>query len=187
MAQFQELFDVSVTWWPFELHPETPLEGRHVDEIIAPSRRSEEYREHLKNYAREAGIELASNRIVANSHRALEFAEFARDRGHFDAAHEALFRAYFTEARDIGNTAVLADIADEVGLDREEWLAEVELGRYAALVDQATAIARQQGATSTPLMIFDDRFVLTGAQDLNVYINVLERLGAKRKDADASA
>lgn len=187
MAQFQELFDVSVTWWPFELHPETPPEGRHVDEIIAPSRRTEEYRQHLKTYAREAGIELASNRIVANSHRSLEFAEFARDRGKFDEAHEALFRAYFSEARDIGSAEVVAGIAEEIGLDPAEWRAEVELGRYAALVDQATAIARQQGASSTPTMIFDDRFVLSGAQELDVYINVLERLGAKRKDANGDA
>lgn len=187
MAQFQELFHVSVTWWPFELHPETPPGGRHVDEIIAPSRRTQEYRDHLKAYAREAGIELASNRIVANSHRALEFAEFARDRGRFDDAHEALFRAYFVEARNIGDPEVLAELATELGLDADEWRTEVALGRYAALIDYATAHARQQGATSTPTMIFDDRFVLTGAQDLDVYINVLERLGARRKTADGQA
>jgi predicted DsbA family dithiol-disulfide isomerase len=183
VAQFQELFDVSVTWWPFELHPETPPEGRNVDEIIAPSRRTEQYREHLKAVARDAGIPLASNRIVANSHRSLEFAEFARDRGKFDEAHEALFHAYFGEARDIGNVDVLADIATAIGLDVDEWRTEVALGRYAALIDQATAIARQQGCSSTPTMIFDDRFVLSGAQDLDVYVNVLERLGARRKPA----
>ena len=80
MAQFSALFEVAVTWWPFELHPETPPEGRHVDEMVAPSRRTQEYREHLKAYAAEAGLTLASNRHVANSHRSLEVAEFARDR-----------------------------------------------------------------------------------------------------------
>ena len=146
MAQFSELFDVAVTWWPFELHPETPAEGRHVDEIIAPGRRTQEYRDHLKAYAADAGLRLASNRTVANSHRALEAAEFARDRGRFDGMHEALFEAYFARAENIGDLDVVTALVREVGLDADEWLAEVALGRYAALIDETTRVARQQGS-----------------------------------------
>lgn len=176
MVEFESQFDVAVTWWPFELHPETPPEGRDLSEYIA--RRDPRAGEHLKAYAAEAGITLASNRWLANSHRALELAEFARDRGRFDQVHGALFRACFEEARNIGDMTVLADIATAAGLDAEELRFETIVGRYAGLVDETTAIARQKGATSTPTMIFDDRFVLTGAQDPNVYADVLQRLGA---------
>ena len=176
MAQFQREFHVDVTWWPFELHPETPAGGRDLTALV--ERRGGEYRDHLKAYAAEAGITFASNRHLSNSHRALEFAEFARDREKFDCVHDALFRVYFEEARDIGDLDVLADIARECGLDPEEFRFETLLGRYAALIDQTTEAARSKGVTSTPTMIFDDRFAVTGAQDEAVYRDVLTRLGA---------
>lgn len=184
MAQFEREFHVAVTWWPFELHPETPPEGRNVDELLRRTGRGRAYSDHLKAYAAESGITLASNRWLANSHRALELAEFARDRGKFDDVHTALFQAYFEETRDIGDTDVLCDIATACGLDGDEFKVEILVGRYAALIDKTTALARQRGVTSTPTMIFDDRLVLTGAQDYNVYQDVLRRLGATRRDPD---
>lgn len=176
MARFSREFHVDVTWWPFELHPETPAEGRNIDAYV--SARGQAYSDHLKAYAAEAGIQLASNRHLANSHRALELAEFARDRDRFDCVHDALFRACFEEARDIGSVDVLCEIASECGLDGDEFRVETLVGRYAQLIDQTTALAREKGVTSTPTMIFDDRFALTGAQDDDVYRSVLERLGA---------
>jgi len=178
VAQFEREFHVAVTWWPFELHPETPLEGRNVDELLQRTGRGRAYSEHLKAYAAESGITLASNRWLANSHRALELAEFARDRGKFAEMHDALFRAYFEEKRDIGDVGVLCEIAAECGLDPQEFQVEILVGRYAALIDQTTTLAREKGVTSTPTMIFDDRFVLTGAQDYDVYNDILRRLGA---------
>jgi predicted DsbA family dithiol-disulfide isomerase len=177
VEQFAQEFDVDVTWWPFELHPETPREGRDISAMV--DRRGSAYRQHLRDYAAEAGITLASNRRLANSHRALELAEFARDRGAFQPVHDALFRACFEEGRDIGDASVLAGIATAAGLDDEEFRFECLIGRYATRVDQATALAREKGFASTPTMIFDDRMLLTGAQDYNVYADVLERLGAR--------
>ncbi|KAA0231973.1 hypothetical protein EDM76_10595 [bacterium] len=77
---------------------------------------------------------------------------------------------------------VLCEIAAECGLDSREFQAEAALGRYAELIDRTTAIARQKGVTSTPTMIFDDRVVVTGAQDYLVYEDLLRRLGARRLD-----
>ncbi|MCC6382715.1 MAG: DsbA family protein [Dehalococcoidia bacterium] len=176
------MFAVDVTWWPFELHPETPAEGRSVDALLNRSGRGREYSEHLQAYAADAGLVLASNRWLANSHRALELAEFARDRGAFAPVHEALFGACLLDGRNLGDLDVLCDIAREAGLDAEEFRVECMVGRYAALVDQTTAIAREKGVSSTPTMIFDDRFAVIGAQDLAVYVDVLTRLGAKPRE-----
>lgn len=167
---------MEVTWWPFELHPETPPEGRDISGYV--SARGDAYRDHLKAYAADAGITLASNRHLANSHRALELAEFARDRGAFECVHDALFRACFADARNIGDLDVLCDIATACELDAEEFRVECLVGRYAQLIDHTTSVAREKGVSSTPTMIFDDRFALMGAQDMDVYRNVLERLGA---------
>ncbi len=178
MAQFEREYNVAVSWWPFELHPETPPEGRNVDEILRRTGRGREYSDHLKAYAAESGIIMPSNRRVVNSHRALELAEFARDRGRFAEVHEALFRAYCEERRDISDIDVLLEIAASCGLDGDEFGFEILLGRYAELIDKTTRLAREKGVTSTPTMIFDDRFVMTGAQDYLVYQDILKRLGA---------
>jgi predicted DsbA family dithiol-disulfide isomerase len=182
VAKFSEEFDVDVAWWPFELHPETPVEGRDVTPLLERrGRAGEEYRSHLKACAAEAGITLASNRWLANSHRALELAEFARDRGKFGHVHDALFRAYFEEAKNIGDEAVLDDLVREAGLDLDEWRTESAMGRYRELVDYTTSLARQKGFTATPTMIFDGRMVVSGAQEEALYRDVLTRLGAPRR------
>lgn len=181
MAQFEREFNLDVSWWPYELHPETPPEGRNVDELLSRIGRGQEYRDHLKAYAADAGITLASNRWLANSHRALELAEFARDRGAFEPVHDALFKASFEEQKNIGDLDVLLEIAAAAGLDPDEFKVEMMAGRYAALIDQTTAAARQKGFTSTPAIIFDSRVAIPGAQDYAVYEDVLTRLGAPRR------
>ena len=79
---------------------------------------------------------------------------------------------------------MLTEICRANGLDAEEFGVEMMLGRYAELVDRTTAVAREKGVTSTPAIIFDDRMVVTGAQDLLVYQDVLRRLGAKPRERD---
>ncbi len=179
IAEVERRYELDVTWWGFELHPETPREGRSIDDLV--TRRGQGYADHLKSFAAEAGITLASNRWLSNSHRALELAEFARDRAAFTAVHSALFRAYFEERRDIGDLDVLCEIGSAAGLDAAEFRVEVMVGRYAELVDRTTKVARGKGVVSTPTVIFDDRFVLTGAQNLDVYTSVLDRMGAELK------
>jgi predicted DsbA family dithiol-disulfide isomerase len=96
--------------------------------------------------------------------------------------HEALFRAYFEERRDIGDIEVLGDVAAACGLERAELQAELEAGHYAERVDRYTVTARERGVMGTPAMIFDDRFMVSGAQDYLVYEDLLRRMGAPRRE-----
>lgn len=182
MAEFSQVYAVDVTWAPYELHPETPPEGRDASELRRPGPSADAYREHLRAYAADAGIPLVSNRRVANSHRSLELAEFARDRGAFEPVHEALFHAFFQEARDIGDMDVLCDIAAANGLDAAEFAREAAHGEYAGRIDESTRHWRNEGVAGTPTMVFDDRFIISGAQDLDVYLDVLRRMGAARRE-----
>ncbi len=181
VERMEREWEVEVRWWPFELHPETPPEGRPVDELLRRMGRGERYRQHLREYAAAAGLPLVSTRWLPNSNLALQLAEFARDRGRFAAVHAAIFRAYFAEGRNIGEPEVLDEIALEAGLDVREWRAARLTGEYAARVAEATRIAREKGFHSTPTMILDNRLLITGAQDYEVYADALRRLGARPK------
>lgn len=180
---FSSEYDVDVMWWPFELHPDTPAGGRHVDELLMATERTEAMRTMVKDLAAQAGLPMQSNRWVANSRRGLALAEYAKDQGKFDCVHAALFRAVFAEAKNIGEADVLTEIAERCGLDVNDWRAhEIE---YLGLVERTTSMAREQGFGSTPTMIFDEQLMVAGAQDITVYRDVLQRLGARAKPATA--
>lgn len=115
-------------------------------------------------------------RVVANSHLALEAAEFARERGGFDAYHRGLFRAYFEQARDIGDPEVLCDLARETGVDDQHLRDALGERHYAALVDRMTDEARADEVLSTPTYVFSGGFRLVGAQDYEVFASVTRRL-----------
>jgi predicted DsbA family dithiol-disulfide isomerase len=104
-------FPVEVEWRPFELHPETPKSGARFSGRLGGSWRAMVYRENILGLARESGLAMKMPEIIANSHLALEAAEFAREHGRFEALHPALFKAYFEDERDIGDADVLCEIA----------------------------------------------------------------------------
>jgi len=179
VEQLQREFPVDVDWVPFELHPETPAEGKAADG--APSGRRAAMYEHLRRLAAEAGLEMKQKSFISNSRLALEAGEFARAAGPepFEAFHRALLHAYFEEARDIGNRDVLLDVARGAGLDTEALSRALADQRYAAEVDDWTAWAQANGITGTPAFVFNNRFLMVGAQDYDVFTDVARRLLAK--------
>jgi len=179
VEQLQREFPVDVDWVPFELHPETPPEGRVIDP--ASSGRRAAVHEHLQRLAAEAGLEMKQKRFVSNSRLALEAGEFARAAGPevFNALHRALLHAYFEEAQDIGDRQTLLAVARGAGLDTEALSAALSDQRYAAEVDDWTAWAQTNGITGTPAFVFNNRFLMVGAQDYEVFADVARRLLAR--------
>ncbi len=177
--QLQQEFDIEVTWRPFELHPELPPEGRDRGER---SPKAEGYVSPIRQLAEEAGMPYEPGSHIPNSHRPLEAAEFAREHGVFEAYHRALFQAYFGEGRDIGDMDVLTELGVACGLDPGGLEEAITSGRYATLVNEATAESRSSGITGTPTFIFEDgerRLPIVGAQDYDVFQNVAQRMGAQ--------
>ena len=179
VEQLQREFPVDVDWVPFELHPETPPEGKAIEP--SPNGRRAAAHEHLRRLAAEAGLEMKQKSFVSNSRLALEAGEFARAAGPepFAAFHRALLHAYFEEARDIGNLAILLDVARGAGLDAEALHAALAEHRYAGEVDDWTAWAQANGISGTPAFVFNNRFLMVGAQDYAVFADVARRLLAK--------
>lgn len=179
IERLQWEFPVDVEWRPFELHPETPRGGARLSGRLGSRARAAAYADNILALARESGLAMRMPEVVPNSHLALEAAEFARERGGFAPYHRALFRAYFDEARDIGDVDVLCDIALACGVDDQRLRAALADGRYAALVDRVTDEARADEVVSTPTYIFSGGFRMTGAQDYAVFASVTRRLLAR--------
>jgi predicted DsbA family dithiol-disulfide isomerase len=99
-----------------------------------------------------------------------------------DAFHHRLLRAYFNENRTISDWAVLADLAADVGVDRDEFLsftAEQERDLSEAVIDEHNE-AIGQGITAVPTMVLDDVLPVPGAQDVQTVARWIERLLEQR-------
>jgi predicted DsbA family dithiol-disulfide isomerase len=85
--------------------------------------------------------------------------------------------AYWTEARNIGDTDTLLDLVAEAGLDREEAAAALADRRHASRVDASTAQAQQAGINAIPAFVLDGRLLLLGAQPHEIFERALEQVG----------
>lgn len=172
-------FAVAVDWRPFELHPETPRTGARLDGRLGGEARARAFRDNIGQLAAASGLTLRIPAVIANSHRALEAAEFAREHGGFEAYHAALFRAYFEQGRDIGDAETLCEVAREAGVDDQGLRQALSDEQYAVAVDAITASAREDEVVSTPTFIFSGGFRLVGAQEYEVFASVTRRLLAR--------
>ncbi len=122
-------------------------------------------------------IALRANTLMA--HRLLWLAE---SRGNQSALKERLLRAYFTEGLNISDPDVLVTCAAEVGFDADEVRAFLnsDAGHGEVMEDLAQAAA--VGITAVPTFVFNGQWSVPGAQDIDVFERVLERLLAKEAE-----
>ena len=114
--------------------------------------------------------------VVSNSRAALRLTELARAQGRHAAAHDRLMRAYWEEALDIGDPAVLHRLAAELELDAAE--EAISGGRYGDAVASSTAQAHAAGIDAIPAFVLDRRLVVLGAQPDEVFERAAQALRA---------
>jgi len=164
-----------VTWLPYELHPEAPLEGIPRESYFGGAR-FEQMRKHLEGIAAEVGLTMQQRNVIINSRRALGAAEFAREHGKFDAMHQALFKAHWEGSGRLEDTDDLVRIGVGVGLDATELRKAIDEDRYALVIDENRAEAESVGINAIPAHIFGQRYLVLGAQPYEAFQQVLERL-----------
>jgi predicted DsbA family dithiol-disulfide isomerase len=89
--------------------------------------------------------------------------------------HQRLFRAYFTDNRDLADHAVLAELAGETGLDAGRAAAILATDAHA---EEVRADERQAGELdihAVPTFVIDGRWAIPGAQDIDTFVELLER------------
>jgi protein disulfide-isomerase len=134
--------------------------------------------------ARAAGLEYDFDRaVVANSFEAHRLVQLGKARGKGDAVEESLFKAYFTEGRDISDPPTLAAIGKECGLEESEVEAMLAGDAYADAVRRDLLEARQVGVTGVPFFVFDRKYAVSGAQDSAVFQKVLRQVWQEKPAA----
>ena len=173
--------NVKVEWVHFPLHPDTPAEGRSLADLFA-GRNVDRKAMHAQMKARmdAEGLPYGERTMTYNSRLAQELGKWADTQPGGEAIHDALFRAYFVEARDISQPAVLLEIADRVGLSVDAAREVLEQRTFKAAVDQDWKLSRQYGITGVPTFVAG-RYGVVGAQPYEALAELVEKARAEER------
>lgn len=185
LEDLPEGVELEVEWKPFEIHPEVPAEGMSVEDLGYPEDRWKAMQEHLRVQARTEGIEVGNRPKVSNTHEALAASAYVQEEEpeRFPCFHEALFRAYFTEARDLGERDTILEVAGECGVSVPKLGTALEERRYDPVLEETARTAGRAGISGTPTFVFDDRYAAVGAQPVEHLRRVLAKVLEEREDA----
>ncbi len=178
-------FDVEVKLVHFPLHPETPVEGQSMAELYAGRNMDPEAMYmRMKGLMDGEGLPYGRRTHTYNSRLAQELGAWADTQAGGEALHDALYRAYFVDARNIGDAEVLFEIVAAVGLSVDAAREVLESGSFKDAVDADWAKSRAAGVTGVPTFVAGGHGVV-GAQPYEALEKLVTDVGAAaRPDGD---
>lgn len=182
--------DLTVTyqWHPFQLHPDLPPHGmpwpQLVDIKFGGMEQARPIFEQVTAIGAGEGLDFRFDSIAnapstRNAHRLVLLAELS---GRAEGMAMALFRAYFTEGRDLNDRATLVMIGRSVGLEEAELEAYLESEVGLDEVKTSQEEAEKVGIGGVPFYIFDGRYAISGAQPAELFD---QAIAAVLSDEDA--
>jgi predicted DsbA family dithiol-disulfide isomerase len=181
IEKLKQTFEVDATLVHFPLHPETPMEGRSMAELYAGRNTDPEAMyQRMKGLMDEEGLPYGRRTHTYNSRLAQELGKWADTQPGGEALHDALYRAYFVDARNIGDAEVLVEIAQSVGLPADEARAVLAERRFKDAVDADWTKSHRYGVTGVPTFVAG-RYGVVGAQPYEVLEQLLDKVGARRR------
>jgi predicted DsbA family dithiol-disulfide isomerase len=182
--------DVRVRWHPFQLNPHMPKEGTNRKEYRIAKFGSWERSLALDAQVAEAGqaegipFDYATVMRTPNTLDAHRLIWLADREGVQDAVVEAVFRAYFTEGRDISRSAVLLDVVAEAGLDRKRAETFLNGDEGLAAIREAEEQARRSGVQGVPFFLINNTVAVSGAREPSAFLDAFEQAGAGPATSD---
>lgn len=163
---------LSIRWRSFELRPagSPPMPPEYRARIEAS--RPQLYTIARERYQRE----MNPGPFGVNSRPALIGEKYAEIAGCGQAFHDGVMAAYWSQARDISDRNVLAEIAEAAGMERGAFLAALDDPTYDRMVQADIDIARRYGLNGAPALVFNNRYLVSGAQPVEVLRQVVEQI-----------
>lgn len=178
---------VEVEYHSFELAPDTPVDYEGTPEQYLSERKGlpmevvEQMIQRVKGVAAAVGLDYDYEHMhQTNTVKAHELLHYAKAHGKQLAMKERLLSAYFIEGRHVGRIPDLADLATEIGLDRDDVVRALESGQYLPDVKTDVAQAAAYGINGVPFFVFEGKYGVSGAQETATFANVLEQVQAEQ-------
>jgi len=134
----------------------------------------------MKKVANELGLPWGERKKTYNSRLAQELGKWAETKGKGDEYHDAVFRAYFVDGKNIAKTDVLMGLVKVVGLPENEAREALQMRDFKASVDSDWALVDEMGITSVPTFALNHQ-TLVGAEPYEALEQFLLGNGVKRR------
>ena len=177
---------VGLRWHPYELNPDMGPEGQNLTEHITgkygiTAEDSARNRARLTEIGEGLGFafRFTTESRMRNSFRAHQLVDWAETQGAQHRMKLALFAAHFSDGLNVDDPATLAELAATLGLDAGAAGIALESGAHARQVRAKQAFWREQGISGVPAMLFQQRYLVTGAQGVETYARLLHELAAQ--------
>jgi predicted DsbA family dithiol-disulfide isomerase len=173
---------LEVEYHSFELAPDTPVDfdGSEVDFLARhkgiPEDRVAQMLTQMTELGKTEGLAYDYDALQhTNTVKAHELVHFAKAHGRQLDMVERLLSAYFEEGRHVGRIDDLADLAAEIGLDRDEAVEALKSEAYLPAVQADKQQAVAYGISGDPFFVIARKFGVSGAQDPSVFVEVLQK------------
>ncbi|MET3854752.1 DsbA family oxidoreductase [Rhizobium sp. OAE497] len=193
IAEVQDEVGVDINWRPYRLNPDYPPEGvdqkKSLEEKLGGAERVAQAHQMLTDFGKEVGINFNFEAIkigpnTLDAHRLIHWA-MIEDRDKADKVVNGLFKANFEEGRNVGDHAVLLDVAEKAGLDRAVTASLLSSDADKVLVVEEIESARKMGVNGVPFFIFDQQYAVSGAQTPDILAGALRDIAKAKAEARA--
>ena len=154
--------DLEIDWHPFDLRADKRGPGGEIDHSVDDGKDEEYYekaKENVRRLQEEYGVEMDLDLATeVDSMPAQVASHYVKEEYPYEqwlAFDEAIFEAVWQENRDVGDPDVIADLADEVGLDGEEIRDVIEDEDRREKVQSLSEMARRQGVSGVPTFVYE--------------------------------
>jgi len=180
----------TIEWHPFQLNPDMPAEGMDRRAYLEGKFGGKEGAlraytpvvEHAAKVGAEINLEaMKRTPNTIDAHRLIHWAGIEKRQSF---VVDLLFKAYFTDGRDIGDHEVLADIADT---------AEMDAGMVTRLLGTDSDVedirkrdkhSREMGVNSVPTFVVANQHAVPGAQPPEMWAKVITDIMAQLDAAE---
>jgi predicted DsbA family dithiol-disulfide isomerase len=183
LEQFASQNEVVIEYKSFELNPQASIyAGKNMHQMLSEKHgmsieQAKKAHAELEQQAALMGLVYNIDQVKpTNTFDAHRLSQYAKSVGKDKELAEKLFYSYYTDAKLISDHDTLADIAESVGMNRDESMAVLhDPDKYANEVRSDEATAKQLGITGAPFFVIDRKYAISGAQPTEVFINALTK------------
>jgi predicted DsbA family dithiol-disulfide isomerase len=190
LDKFEHKDKVELVFKSFELDPSAKKKyDENIHELIAkkyeiPLEQAKALNAQIVDQAKDVDLSYNFDDLIpTNTFDAHRLSHYAKTEGKMNELSERFLKAYFVDSLNISDHKVLASLADQVGLNRDEALRVLESDQYGADVRKDEETASKLKITGVPYFVFNNKYAISGAQPVELFLEVLE----KAKEEESSA
>ncbi|TKI57217.1 DsbA family oxidoreductase [Brevibacillus antibioticus] len=192
LSQFPHKDQVEVVYRSFQLDPQMERDtDMDMHEVLAakysiPLEQAKGMNDQVTQMAKGVGLDYHFDTMIpTNTFDAHRLTHFAHAHGKMKELKERLLKAYFTESLHLGDHEVLAQLASEVGLDKEATLTMLAGNEYREQVQEDKQRGNDLGVTGVPFFVINNKYAVSGAQPGEVFLGALNQVWEEESAAPA--